>query len=388
MRGYNYNGGIDVLFVKSENLKPGMRLAKPIYNRNGVLLYDRNSKLTQQGIVSIINFNLIGIFILEPAEPVPPMTQSDIDFECFQAVNVFAVEEELNKIISSRRSPKMLSLVADISKRYGYLDEKINFIQNLRSAEDYVYKHSLNVAVLCAMMSNVLHMRAEDRQDVLIAALVHDVGKVMLPGPLVIKSDLSIGERSSINNAEQNGHDLLEQTFASNQNVRRICVQTHKMLEDLRNDVSSEVKATIPAKILAVAEVFDSMTAMKIGEEPASEVAALRYLMEHPEVFVPEIVEALIASINILNPGTCVELNTGDKALVITSNSQNILRPVVLNFKDNSVLDLSNRREFGDIEIQDIMKTMDNRYIMDMSMLKAHGVEVKEPEYVEPVPTE
>ena len=55
-----------MLFVKREDLKTGMRLARPIYNNNGVLLFERNSKLTQQGIESIRNFGLIGIFVLEP----------------------------------------------------------------------------------------------------------------------------------------------------------------------------------------------------------------------------------------------------------------------------------------------------------------------------------
>ena len=35
-------------FVKSDDLKLGMRLAKPIYNRDGVMLYERNSKLTRR----------------------------------------------------------------------------------------------------------------------------------------------------------------------------------------------------------------------------------------------------------------------------------------------------------------------------------------------------
>ena len=32
-----------MIFVKSEDLKYGMRLAKPIYNKTGVLLYERNT---------------------------------------------------------------------------------------------------------------------------------------------------------------------------------------------------------------------------------------------------------------------------------------------------------------------------------------------------------
>ena len=44
-------------FVKTEDLCPGMRLAKPIYNRLGVLLYERNTELTPQGINSIRKFS-------------------------------------------------------------------------------------------------------------------------------------------------------------------------------------------------------------------------------------------------------------------------------------------------------------------------------------------
>ena len=68
-----------MIFVKRDDLKTGMRLARPIYNKNGVLLYERNSRLTAQGLNSIKNFGLLGVFVLEPAEPVPPMTKDDIE---------------------------------------------------------------------------------------------------------------------------------------------------------------------------------------------------------------------------------------------------------------------------------------------------------------------
>ena len=93
-------------------------------------------------------------------------------------------------------------------------------------------------------------------------------------------------------------------------------------------------------------------------------------------------VDALIASINILTPGVSVELNTGAKALVLAANKVNILRPMLLCFEDNSIIDLGNEFIYGDMEIVDIMKTMDNRHIMDMAALKKQGFDVEEPEYV------
>ena len=87
-----------MLFIKSEELKPGMRLAKPIYSKKGVLLYDRAAVLKDmQAIENIKSFGLIGLFVLEPAEPVPPMTQDDLDFERFQTMMYHEIMEELEK---------------------------------------------------------------------------------------------------------------------------------------------------------------------------------------------------------------------------------------------------------------------------------------------------
>ena len=58
-------------YVKISQLKPGMRLARPVYNKMGVMLFERDTRLTRQGIASIKNFGLWGVYILEPAEPLP-----------------------------------------------------------------------------------------------------------------------------------------------------------------------------------------------------------------------------------------------------------------------------------------------------------------------------
>ena len=375
-----------MLFVKRDELKKGMRLARPIYNKDGVLLYERNSKLTAQGIESIKNFGLIGIFVLEPAEPVPPMTQADIDFERFQTMNVFSIQEEMERIIQTRRLNKMPTIAANIIKNYGHLDKKINFVQNLRSKEDYIYKHSLNVAILCAMMTHVLNMRVDEQLETVQSAIIHDIGKLTVPKTISDKDILTEEEQEVVRAAEIQGFNLIDIVFSSSPNIKRICSQTHKALESIRTqeDISS-LKMVNGAKVLAVAESFDTMTAMQVEKAPESEVAALKHLLDNPQVYDSNIVTSLIRSINILAPGVSVELNTGQKALVLAANEQNILEPMILMFDDNSIADLSDRDMFGDLEIQDIMKTMDNRHVMDTELLKKQGIKVEEPEYVPPV---
>lgn len=373
-----------MLFVRTAELKSGMRLARPIYSKEGVLLYERNSKLTPQSITSIRNFGLIGIFILEPAEPVPPMTKDDIEFERFQTMNVYAIDDELSRIIQTKRATKTQVITANVIRSYGHLDKRINFVQNLRSKEDYVCKHALNVAILCAMITHVMNMKLDEQLDTVIAAVVHDIGKLMLAK--MMPQMMSDGE--ALERYEVQGFDLVDKTFSSNPGVKRVCVQAQKMQSNFEKGIyNPDIKLVPGAKVLLVANAYDEMTAMQLEGEPASEVKALRLLMENPDVFDPDVVDAMIRSINILAPGSCVELNTGEKGLVLTQNDENILRPMVLTFNTNMIVDLSNEMAYGDLEIKDIMKTMDNRYVIDTEALKRSGFAFKEPEYVE-VPEE
>ena len=372
-------------FVKASDLKVGMRLARPIYNKNGVLLYERNSKLTSQGINSIANFGLIGIFILEPAEPVPPMTKDDIEFERFQTMTVFALEDEMNQIFKNGKSPKTQIIVGNIIKNYGHMNHKINLIQSLRSKEDYVYKHTLNVAIMCALMTHSLNMKVEDQLEIMIASLAHDIGKLSVPKEILDMEMLDDAANNKMRAAELNGYETIDHVFSSYPGVKRISVQAMKLqLQAEKDEVDEQqVKVVRGARILAIANVYDEMTAMKFGAEPKSEVAAIRYLLNHNHIFGESEVKSLIDSINILAPGTSVELNSGEKGLVINSNEQNILRPMILTFNKNSIVDLSNESVYGDLEIADIMKTLDNRYVMNTSLLKQSGIQVEEPEYVE-----
>lgn len=369
-----------MLFVKTAELKAGMRLARPIYSKEGVLLYERNSKLTSQSINSVRNFGLIGIFILEPAEPVPPMTKDDIEFERFQTMNVYAIEDELGKIIQTKRAAKTQVITANVIRSYGHLDKKINFVQNLRSKEDYVCKHALNVAILCAMITHVMNMKLDEQLETIIAAIVHDIGKLMLGK----SAPERLADPEAVESFEVQGFDLVDKAFSSNPGVKRICVQAQKMQSNFEKGIyNADIKLVSGAKVLLVANVYDEMTAMQFEGEPASEVRALRLLLENPDVFDPNVVDAMIRSINILGAGSCVELNTGEKGLVLVQNNENILRPMILTFDTNMIVDLGNEMAYGDMEIKDIMKTMDNRYVIDTEALKRSGFAFEEPEYVE-----
>ncbi|MCR5791860.1 MAG: HD domain-containing protein [Lachnospiraceae bacterium] len=356
-----------MIFVKAEDLKQGMRLAKPIYNKNGVKLYERDTKLTAQGIESINNFGLIGIYVLEPAEPVPIMTEEDIEFERFQTVSVFSLKANLQGLAAGKKAPTLNKLANDVISRYGRLDHKLNFVQNLRSPEDYAYKHSINVAILTALMANTLKMTNTDRLCAVNAALLHDVGR------------LTIAENRRNEDGDFDDVDLMAASYGSintnfdlDEDIKKAFVQFRRAVE--ARAAGKKAENNMVTDVLLVAHAYDSLTAMRLNAEPSSEVQAMRFLMDEKNGYNTRVVNALIDSINILIPGVCIELTNGEKGLVLVENKTNILRPMVLLFKDNKVFDLAHPSVFAEVQIQDIMKTMDNRFVMDRSLLEDMGI--------------
>jgi len=366
-----------MVFVKSNELKVGMRLAKPIYNRNGVLLYERDTKLTDQGIKSVNNFGLIGIYVLEPAEPVPPMTTDDVEFERFQTMGLFTLKDELGLVLDGKGEKNIFSLANSIIKKYGFRDKKINFIQNLRSKDDYVYKHSLNVAILSAVIANKLKLSQKDKTDVVLASLYHDIGKLMLPSAILKKpGSLNEMEMGRVRKAELDGVNVVGKNDKNLHGAKSIMLKTYK---DKGNPdyVISELDSEkfIGALILKVANDFDEFTSMSLESGPSSEIEAIKYMLNQNEKYNEEIVNALLDGVNILTPGVCIELTDGQKGIVLVENHKDVLKPVILYFRNNTILNLNHDDVSQSIGIKDIMKTMDNRYIFDKEILEKYKKE-------------
>lgn len=358
-----------MLFVKVDELKPGMRLGKPIYNKNGVLLYDRDTKLTMQAIYGIKNFRLLGLYILEPAEPVPPMSEDDINFERFQTMAVFSIREDLDLIDSGKKDKGLDWLCSLIIKNYGDLNHKINFVQNLRSSEDYIYKHVLNVAILSAIIAGQMGFSVGRINLLVKSAILHDIGALKLP-QLLDAEDLDDGTKEVV---KKNTQETLARYGDLDEEVPRLIAQMQELYTSESDaEIPAALKESVNANILYVADAYDRMTAMKSFEEPTSEVKAVRELLADEERYNKKIVNALIHGISILYPGVCVELTNGEKGLVVTENEDNIFEPIVLDFRNNNLYDLSDPSVKQTVEIADVMKTMDNRIKLDKNLLEEY----------------
>lgn len=298
------------------------------------------------------------------------MSEEEIEFERFQTMAVFNIREDLDSIMKGEAPENLMRETDQLVRKFGNLYHKISFTQNLRSPEDYVYKHALNVLILAALISHRAGFGIVEQTEVVVAALLHDLGKLSLQPVLRGKAEnLSDEEMSAVARAVITGVDKISNTFKLPAGVKSTLVQFCQLQYTPER---APEKISDAVKVLQVANAYDEYTAMQLDVDPHTEIDAVRMLQADAESYDEEMVIHLMESIKILYPGVCVELTNSEKGLVLSENNKDILRPVVLSFDRNKVYNLDVGSVYKEVQIRNIMKTMDNRIKVDPERLKEY----------------
>ena len=354
-------------YIKKDELKIGQRLAKPIFNKEGVLLYSRGTVININVLHHIDAMSTYGFYVLDAAEPLPVISDEELEFERFQTSSCILLQEELEAITNGNASKNIDALALEIVNKYGSLTNKITFIQNIRDNEDSVYKHCLNVAMLCAMISGRMKMDRKEQLNLVLAAFYHDIGKLIAPQDIINKpTKLTVEEMSIVRKAEIEGYDVVKNSFTLSAGIKRYISQLRiELLNKIPGNAKQEQSLLLGTKILQIADMYDILTAMRVYKDPTSEFEAITFFQSREDQFDETIVNTLIESINILPPGCCVELTNGEKGLVLTESQYYPLRPTVLGFATNQMYDLSQKKVYEQVKIKSVLKTLDNRFIMN-----------------------
>lgn len=361
-----------MIFLRPDELKTGQILAKPIYNKQGVLLYDRGSALTGPIIDSVRKFGLIGVLVLEPAEPLAPVSAEELEFEQLQTQYMFRLRDCLVSISKGENPEDFKKLANDIVGKYGIFDHKALFTQTMRSADDYNYKHSVCCAILCALVGHRLNIPKESMEELVEAALLADFGYLYVPREIMTKpeTDLSGTDLITIEQYRNKAFSLLKtdiNPFGLHPETIRIATEFLKVprKEDTSLDVSGWILST---KILMVVDKYDRMTAMSINRTPESGVAAIKH-MQSTRIYEPFIVKALSDSLSVLPVGASVKLSNKARAMILNENDD-ALNPRLLDLDTNKIYDLSDPETRAQFEVADLQQSMDMRYDFDEETIK------------------
>lgn len=184
------------------------------------------------------------------------------------------------------------------------LDDLHQLVDALAAALDakssYTLGHSERVADLALLLARRIGLTEMDQQLIHIGAHLHDIGKIGVPDEVLNKPGRLTDEQFSM--IKQ--HPVIGYHIVSK--VNSFCgisgiVRHHHERYDGQGYPDGLVGAAIPlgARIVAVADAFDAMTAPRIYRKSFSPPEALTEIIRCTgSQFDPAVVEALLAELN------------------------------------------------------------------------------------------
>ena len=172
-----------------------------------------------------------------------------------------------------------------------------SFLDSLAAKDVYTREHTRRVASLSVTVAQGLGLRGERLRTLVVAALLHDIGKLRVPDEILQKAGpLTDEEFAVIKRHPADGVALLRHVggFAS---AEPVVLAHHERLDGrgYPNGLSGD-EVPLDARILSVCDVYDALTSRRVYRDAWSPERALALLHDETgTAFDPAVVAALLA---------------------------------------------------------------------------------------------
>lgn len=346
--------------VPTDKLESGMVLGETLYDHSGNILLSKGIELRHAYIEKIGHLGLNTILIsdvskyifeesgLSVVDPVLNMVNRDIIIAETRSDAVNLTRGFMADLGGGAAAPnidKMLLIVNQIIDEILKNDEIAFNLGDLKSVDDYTFEHSVNVCVLALISGMSLGLKKVALVELGIGAILHDIGKILIPQDVLNKPGLLDDEEfNMVKRHARLGYDVLNRIKGVSQASAAVALYHHERHDG--NGYPNGIKhEDIPlySRIVAIADVFDALTSDRVYSKKISPYKAMEYVVSMVDAhFDSETVKRFTKQIGFFYKGLYLELNTGETAVVV--NAQHA-RPVVRVLKDAQGVDVTNHYE-------------------------------------------
>ncbi len=330
-------------------LVPGMVVAENVLSFNRQLIIAKGTVLTDKLITKLDLYGILTIYVedavpdstLVPLAPKVPSHSDRIkdsaEFQQFQEdynIHVDSIRDVMNNVVEKNMQldvdvllRKSLDMAASGRGQFGILD----MLQNMREFDDSTYAHCMNVALICNLLATWLKFSYEDVEMATACGLFHDIGKLLVPHDIITKpGKLSEEEYAQIQKHPTAGYQLLLKQNVDD-HVRFSALMHHERYDGTGYPMHlSGTRIDKFARIVAIADVYDAMTAARVYRGPLCPFRVIeifeadgfqKYDTEYLLTFLENVVNTYIQN-------RC-RLSDGREGDIIFINKDKLSRPIV-----------------------------------------------------------
>ena len=327
---------------------PGMRLAKNIYNDDGMVLLAVNVELTQRLIDRLFTYGIDYIYIEDSRTN--DIIQEDIIQDETRTKAVPEIRNTFKKVMedSNKRGAVnyydigrnfrdvMKMIIDDLSAHQGAMV----MLNNMNVKDNYLFQHSVNVSIYAIMLGISYGYSRENLETLGLGALLHDIGKTKVPlryssQAFAIDSEQEFTE---MKNHTTYGFNILKDEPNIPLLSAHCALQHHERINGSgypRGIQGTEINEF--AKWIGLVDSYDAMTTTRVYRRPLLPHEAMEQLFTGSGTMYDQSQIALFRDKIAIYPlGITVRLNTGEYGIVSKLNVDVPHRPIVRVLQDES----------------------------------------------------
>ena len=340
-----------VLF--SFEVKPGMVIAEDLYNPAGQLVLPAGFVLDEATISKLEYYTILEVPVDDSPASIPmakpvetahldnenysDRLKNSVEFKQFRAdyeVSISHLANILNEASTTGKPIDTESIYKDAEHLINSSKNTIHifdFIHNLRNYDDIIATHCQNVALISNILGQWLGVTGDDLKVLTTAGLLHDIGKLTIPQQILNKPGrLSDEEYALMRDHVKRGYQLLKEQPIDIR-IKEVCLLHHERCDGSGYPFHAEASRITPfAKIVAIADVYDAMTARRSYRGALCPFDVIQMFDEEGlNKYDPHYIMTFLNRITSSYLHNNVRLNDGREGEIVMINPMCLYRPMV-----------------------------------------------------------
>lgn len=338
--------------ISTNKLKAGTKLGKAVYSSKGGLIMPPGIQIQDAQIRRLLDNGVSEVYIDDPrvsdieiTEPIPDVTRIKAIKalrEAFQIVNTTGRAEKVE--ITS-----LVKIIKEIHDEVIYNNPKIANLIEIKSKDDYLFVHAINVAILSTIIARLSGMNANS-YDVCMGAFLKDLGMALIsrdaldrPGPFTPE------ELAEMKQHPEETLNLLKGSTELSAFAKVVITQHHERIDGSGYPHGLKDSQIHPlAKVVAIADTYTAMISERPHRPKYRPFEAIEYIMSSAGFEFDHNLVDVFTKCTVPYPiGTMVRLSDGSKGVVVNLGRGLPTRPVIRLFNDINGTDLGNGYDFN-----------------------------------------
>ncbi|WP_425805205.1 HD-GYP domain-containing protein [Desulfitobacterium sp. Sab5] len=243
--------------------------------------------------------------------------------------------------------PRLKEAINFLSKVIWHMSNTSHFnLARMRSYDIQTHIHSINVALFSILISLQLGFSKSFIREVAIGGFFHDWGKLLVPKHILDKPEsLTVEEFEVIKKHPINGERMLQRTRVSEDVLKTIRQHHERWRGQGYPDSLYKYDIHLQAQIVAIADVFEALTADRPYRNGMHPYHALEMIFLEEDInFSSKLVHSFRSALLLYFNYPVVRLNTGEIGLVMAVPLRLLTRPLVKVLYDEKGRGLKNEK--------------------------------------------